>query len=120
MVGTKGALNEDASGADVLRRTSATPGPPIVSLMAELTEDHIGNHLPKDRHRRKRPKILIEIVRTYLKRIQVMFVRNCQDTFGSVSHPPSAARKPATAEIHTGNSRAILLNSEMRIQRQEA
>lgn len=60
------ALNEDAPCADVLQRLSATRGA-IHSLMAELMEDHIRNHMPKDRQSSEAAEDLIDIVRTYLK-----------------------------------------------------
>jgi len=60
------ALNEDAPCADVLQRLSATRGA-INSLMAELMEDHIRNHMPKDRQSSDATEDIIEIVRTYLK-----------------------------------------------------
>ena len=60
------ALNDDAACADVLQRLSATRGA-INSLMAELMEDHIRNHMPKDRQSSDAAEDLVEIVRTYLK-----------------------------------------------------
>lgn len=61
------ALNEDNPCAEVLQRLAAARGA-INSLMAELIEDHIREHLTK------KPKAsedaaedLIEIVRSYLK-----------------------------------------------------
>jgi len=60
-------LNDDEQCADVLQRLAAARGA-INSLMGELLEDHIRNHMPR------RPKSseeaaddVIEIVRTYLK-----------------------------------------------------
>src|ERR1700680_67980 len=61
------ALNEHEPCAEVLHRLSAARGA-INSLMAELMEDHIRNHMP--RHTKTSEEAasdLIEIVRTYLK-----------------------------------------------------
>ena len=60
------ALNEDAPCAQVLQRLSATRGA-INSLMAELMEDHIRNHMPNDRKPSDAAENLIQIVRTYLR-----------------------------------------------------
>jgi len=61
------ALNEDAGCADVLQRLAAARGA-INSLMAELMEDHIRNHMPrKSKSSEEAAEDLIEIVRTYLK-----------------------------------------------------
>jgi DNA-binding FrmR family transcriptional regulator len=61
------ALNENASCADVLQRLAAARGA-INSLMAELMEDHILNHMPRNsRSSEEAADDLIEIVRTYLK-----------------------------------------------------
>jgi len=61
------ALNEDAGCADVLQRLAAARGA-INSLMAELMEDHIRNHMPhKTKSSEDATNDLIEIVRTYLK-----------------------------------------------------
>jgi DNA-binding FrmR family transcriptional regulator len=61
------ALNEDAGCADVLQRLAAARGA-INSLMAELMEDHIRNHMPrKTKSSEDAADDLIEIVRTYLK-----------------------------------------------------
>ena len=61
------ALSQDEPCADVLQRLAAARGA-INSLMAELMEDHIRNHMPR------RPKSseeaaddVIQVVRTYLK-----------------------------------------------------
>jgi DNA-binding FrmR family transcriptional regulator len=60
-------LNEDEQCADVLQRLAAARGA-INSLMAELMEDHIRNHMPrKDRASGEAADDLIEIVRSYLK-----------------------------------------------------
>lgn len=60
-------LNEDEQCADVLQRLAAARGA-INSLMAELMEDHIRNHMPrKDRGSAEAAEDLIEIVRSYLK-----------------------------------------------------
>src|SRR5260370_36320611 len=48
------ALNEDEPCADVLQRLSAARGA-INSLMAELMEDHIRNHMPRNSNPRKKP-----------------------------------------------------------------
>jgi DNA-binding FrmR family transcriptional regulator len=61
------ALNEDAPCADVLQRLAATRGS-VNSLMAELMEDHIRNHMNrKTKFSEEAADDLIEIVRTYLK-----------------------------------------------------
>jgi FrmR/RcnR family transcriptional regulator, repressor of frmRAB operon len=60
-------LNEDAPCTDVLQRLAAARGA-INSLMAELMEDHIRNHMPrKTKSSEEAADDLIEIVRTYLK-----------------------------------------------------
>jgi len=60
-------LNEDEHCADVLQRLSAARGA-INSLMAELMEDHIRNHMPKNsKSSEEAANDVIEIVRTYLK-----------------------------------------------------
>jgi DNA-binding FrmR family transcriptional regulator len=61
------ALNVDDPCADVLQRLSAARGA-INSLMAELMEEHIRNHMP--RHSKSSEEAagdVIQIVRTYLK-----------------------------------------------------
>jgi DNA-binding FrmR family transcriptional regulator len=61
------ALQEEAPCADVLQRLAAARGA-INSLMAELMEDHILNHMPRNsRSSEEAADDLIEIVRTYLK-----------------------------------------------------
>jgi DNA-binding FrmR family transcriptional regulator len=61
------ALNEHASCTDVLQRLAAARGA-INSLMGELMEDHIRNHMPqKNKSSAEAADDLIEIVRTYLK-----------------------------------------------------
>jgi DNA-binding FrmR family transcriptional regulator len=61
------ALNEDAPCADVLQRLSAARGA-INSLMAELMEDHIRNHMPRNtKSAAEAADDIIEIVRAYLK-----------------------------------------------------
>ena len=61
------ALNEDEPCADVLQRLAAARGA-INSLMGELMEDHIRNHMPrKTKSSGEAADDLIEIVRTYLK-----------------------------------------------------
>jgi DNA-binding FrmR family transcriptional regulator len=60
-------LNEDSPCADVLQRLSAARGS-INSLMAELMEDHIRNHMPRrNKSSEEATEDLIEIVRAYLK-----------------------------------------------------
>ena len=61
------ALNEDEPCADALQRLAAARGA-INSLMAELMEDHIRNHMPrKTKSSTEAAEDLVEIVRTYLK-----------------------------------------------------
>lgn len=60
------ALNEDASCADVLQRLAAARGG-VNSLMAELMEDHIRNHMPRNNKSSDAAEDLVEIVRTYLR-----------------------------------------------------
>jgi DNA-binding FrmR family transcriptional regulator len=61
------ALEEDAACADVLQRLSAVRGA-INSLMGELMEDHIRNHMPrKSKSSEEAADDVIQIVRTYLK-----------------------------------------------------
>ena len=61
------ALEEDAHCADVLQRLAAARGA-INSLMGELMEDHIRNHMPrKTKSSEDAADDIIEIVRTYLK-----------------------------------------------------
>jgi DNA-binding FrmR family transcriptional regulator len=61
------ALNEDESCSEVLHRLAAAKGA-INSLMAELMEDHIRNHMPHNtKSSEDATDDLIEIVRTYLK-----------------------------------------------------
>jgi DNA-binding FrmR family transcriptional regulator len=61
------ALEEDAHCADILQRLAAARGA-INSLMGELMEDHIRNHMPrKTKSAEEAADDLIEIVRTYLK-----------------------------------------------------
>ena len=61
------ALEEDAHCADVLQRLAAARGA-INSLMGELMEDHIRNHMPrKTKSSAEAAEDLVEIVRTYLK-----------------------------------------------------
>ena len=60
-------LEEDVSCADILQRLSAARGA-INSLMAELMEDHIRNHMPrKSKSSEEAADDVIQIVRTYLK-----------------------------------------------------
>ena len=60
-------LNEDEQCADVLQRLAAARGS-INSLMAELMEDHIRHHMPRNnKSSEDAAEDLIEIVRSYLK-----------------------------------------------------
>ena len=60
-------LEEDAHCADILQRLAAARGA-INSLMGELMEDHILNHMPrKTKSAAEAAEDLVEIVRTYLK-----------------------------------------------------
>ncbi len=60
-------LNEDEQCADVLQRLAAARGS-INSLMGELLEDHIRNHMPRNtKSSEEAANDVIEIVRTYLK-----------------------------------------------------
>jgi DNA-binding FrmR family transcriptional regulator len=60
-------LNDDEPCAEVLRRLAATRGA-INSLMGELMEDHIINHMPKNsKSAEEAAEDMIQIVRTYLK-----------------------------------------------------
>jgi FrmR/RcnR family transcriptional regulator, repressor of rcnA expression len=61
------ALGEEESCAEVLQRLAAARGA-INSLMAELMEDHILNHMPRNnKSSEEAAEDLIDIVRTYLK-----------------------------------------------------
>ena len=60
-------LNDDEQCSEVLRRLAAARGA-INSLMAELMEDHIRNHMPRNsKSADEAAEDLIGIVRTYLK-----------------------------------------------------
>jgi DNA-binding FrmR family transcriptional regulator len=60
-------LNDDEQCADVLQRLAAARGA-INSLMGELLEDHIRNHMQRNsKSSEKAADDVIEIVRTYLK-----------------------------------------------------
>lgn len=60
-------LEEDAHCAEVLQRLAAARGA-INSLMGELMENHIRNHMPrKNKSSAEAAEDLVEIVRTYLK-----------------------------------------------------
>ena len=60
-------LNDDEPCAEVLRRLAAARGA-INSLMGELMEDHIINHMPKNsKSAEEAAEDIIQIVRTYLK-----------------------------------------------------
>jgi DNA-binding FrmR family transcriptional regulator len=61
------ALNDDEQCAEMLQRLSAARGA-INSLMGELMEDHIRNHMPRNsKSSEEAADDLIGIVRTYLK-----------------------------------------------------
>jgi len=61
------ALNQDEPCTDVLQRLSAVRGS-INSLMAELMEDHIRHHMPRNsKSSEEAADDVIQIVRTYLK-----------------------------------------------------
>ena len=61
------ALNDDEQCAEMLQRLSAARGA-INSLMGELMEDHIRNHMPRNsKSSEEAADDLIAIVRTYLK-----------------------------------------------------
>jgi FrmR/RcnR family transcriptional regulator, repressor of rcnA expression len=65
--GVERALNADEPCADILQRLAAARGA-INSLMGELMEDHIRNHMPQNtRSSEDAAEDLIEIVRSYLK-----------------------------------------------------
>ncbi|HVB59318.1 MAG TPA: metal/formaldehyde-sensitive transcriptional repressor [Candidatus Acidoferrales bacterium] len=60
-------LNDDEQCANVLQRLAAARGA-INSLMGELLEDHIRNHMPRNsKSSEEAADDVIEIVRTYLK-----------------------------------------------------
>ena len=60
-------LHEDEQCADLLHRLAAARGS-INSLMAELLEDHIRNHMPKNsKSAEEAAEEVIDVVRTYLK-----------------------------------------------------
>jgi DNA-binding FrmR family transcriptional regulator len=61
------ALEEDVPCAQVLQRLAAARGA-INSLMGELMEDHIRNHMPRaTKSSEEAAEDVINIVRTYLK-----------------------------------------------------
>ena len=61
------ALNEDEQCAEMLQRLAAARGA-INSLMGELMEDHIRNHMPRNsKSSEEAADDLVTIVRTYLK-----------------------------------------------------
>jgi DNA-binding FrmR family transcriptional regulator len=61
------ALNQDEPCADVLQRLSAARGA-INSLMAELMEDHILNHMPRNsKSSAEAAEDVVQIVKTYLR-----------------------------------------------------
>lgn len=60
-------LREDEQCAEVLQRLAAARGA-INSLMGELMEDHIRNHMPRNsKSSEEAADDVIHIVRTYLK-----------------------------------------------------
>jgi len=60
-------LNEDEQCAEVLQRLVAARGS-INSLMGELMEDHIRNHMPRNsKSSEEAADDVIQIIRTYLK-----------------------------------------------------
>jgi DNA-binding FrmR family transcriptional regulator len=60
-------LNDDGQCSEILRRLAAARGA-INSLMGELMEDHIINHMPKNsKSAEEAAEDMIQIVRTYLK-----------------------------------------------------
>jgi DNA-binding FrmR family transcriptional regulator len=60
-------LEQDAHCAEILQRLAAARGA-INSLMGELMENHIRNHMPrKTKSSAEAAEDLVEIVRTYLK-----------------------------------------------------
>lgn len=59
-------LTDDEQCADVLQRLAAARGA-INSLMGELLEDHVRNHIPRSKTSEAAAEDVIEIVRTYLK-----------------------------------------------------
>jgi DNA-binding FrmR family transcriptional regulator len=60
-------LSEDDPCAEILQRLSAVRGG-INSLMAELMEDHILNHMPThSKSGEEAAEDIIQIIRTYLK-----------------------------------------------------
>ncbi len=61
------ALHDDEQCADVLQRLAGARGA-MNSLMAELMEDHIRNHMPRNsKSSEEAADGLIGIVRTYMK-----------------------------------------------------
>jgi FrmR/RcnR family transcriptional regulator, repressor of rcnA expression len=61
------ALNEDKKCEDILQRLAAARGS-INSLMGELLEDHIRNHMPRNsKSAAEAAEDVIQIVKTYLK-----------------------------------------------------
>jgi len=60
-------LNDHEHCADILQRLSAARGA-INSLMGELVEDHIRNHMPQNsKSTKEAAEDVIEVVRRYLK-----------------------------------------------------
>jgi DNA-binding FrmR family transcriptional regulator len=61
------ALSADEPCADVLQRLAAARGA-INSLMGELLEDHVRNHMPRNsKSSEEAAEDVIEIIRSYLK-----------------------------------------------------
>src|SRR5579862_9167560 len=88
-------LNEDEQCAEVLQRLAAARGA-INSLMAELMEDHIRNHMPRNsRSSEEAADDVIQIVRTYLKKripcrlSEVFFVSCVHPDFAGASSTPA-------------------------------
>jgi DNA-binding FrmR family transcriptional regulator len=60
-------LNDDEHCADVLQRLAAARGS-INSLMGELMEDHIRNHMPQNsKSAEEAAEDVVSIIKTYLK-----------------------------------------------------
>ncbi len=60
-------LNDDEQCAHILQRLAAARGS-INSLMGELLEDHVRNHMPKNsKSAEEAAEDVVEIVRMYLK-----------------------------------------------------
>ncbi len=67
MKSVQSALEQDEHCSEILQRLAAARGS-VNSLMAELMEEHIRNHMPrKNKVSVEAANDLIEIVRTYLR-----------------------------------------------------